>query len=146
MAYKGFYKVKNVEKYIGDPTTCYYRSLWERKCCTFFDLNDAVLVWKIEPFFIPYMSPVDNRYHRYFVDFYIKMRDRDGNIQEKIIEVKPKKQTRPPKQPKKVTKRFLKEARTWSVNQAKWEAAETFCKKKGWEFVILTEDNIPTIK
>ena len=27
-------------------------------------------------------------------------------------------------------------------NQAKWEAANRYAKERGWEFKILTEDNI----
>ena len=31
---------------------------------------------------------------------------------------------------------------TYAVNEAKWKSASKMCKEEGWEFIILTEDNI----
>jgi hypothetical protein len=41
-----------------------------------------------------------------------------------------------------VTKRYLTEVKTWGVNQAKWKAANEFCKDRGWKFKIVTEDDL----
>ena len=46
------------------------------------------------------------------------------------------------KKPKRMTQRFINEANTYLVNQAKWEAASLVCEKKGWKFKILTEKEI----
>ena len=103
------------------------------------DLHDDVIQWSSESVVIPYISPKDNRMHRYFVDFYTKVKTKDGKIEESLIEVKPLKETRPPKVQKRKTRRYITEVMTWGVNQAKWKAASAYCKKRGWKWVIMTE-------
>ena len=142
MAYRGRYRVKNPEKYKGNHEKVYYRSSWELKFMVYCDNNSAVLEWGSEEVIIPYISPLDGRRHRYFPDFYIKVKQADGSIKKIIIEVKPKKQCKPPDIPKKKTKRFINEVRTWGVNKAKWEAAIDWCNDRGMEFKILTEDHV----
>ena len=93
MSYKGKYKPKHPRKYKGDPTNIIYRSLWERKFMTYCDSSNNILEWCSEEIALPYRSPIDNRVHRYFPDFYIKVRESTGIIKKYIIEVKPKKQT-----------------------------------------------------
>ena len=142
MAYSGRYNPKNKSKYMGDPTKITYRSLWERKCMLLFDENPNITKWASEELAIPYMSPVDHKKHKYFPDFIIEMKNKQGVVETLMIEVKPKKQTEPPKKPKRQTKRFLNEAKTYLTNQAKWDAANAFCERKGWRFKILTEREI----
>jgi hypothetical protein len=142
MAYSGRYNPKNKSKYMGDPTKITYRSLWERKCMLLFDENPNITKWASEELAIPYMSPVDHKRHKYFPDFIIEMKNKQGVVETLMIEVKPKKQTEPPKKPKRQTKRFLNEAKTYLTNQAKWDAANAFCERKGWRFKILTEKEI----
>ena len=89
MSYKGKYKPSYPKKYKGDPTNIVYRSLWERKFMVYCDNNLNVLEWQSEEFFIPYRSPVDNKIHRYFPDFFIKYKDTDGKIRSSLIEIKP---------------------------------------------------------
>lgn len=140
--YKGKYTPVNPKKYEGDPTNIIYRSLWERKVMTYLDENPAVIAWSSEETVIPYISPVDNRRHRYFVDFKVKVRRSDGSTHTMLLEVKPKKQTIEPKAQKRKTKAYLTEVTTWAVNQAKWKYATEYCLDRGWEFKILTEDEI----
>ena len=142
MAYKGKYRPTNPKKYKGDPTNIIYRSLWERKFMCYCDLNDNILEWGSEEFFIPYRSPLDNRVHRYFPDFYIIYRKSNGSICRSIIEVKPDKQTRPPKKPKRQTKGYIYEVTQYVKNEAKWDAAKEFCKDRLWEFRIFTEKEL----
>lgn len=143
MSYKGVFKPKNTSKYLGNPSNIIYRSRWELKLMMYFDNHKDVLGWASEEIAIPYRSPIDRRIHRYFVDFYVK-RLVKGKIRESLIEVKPKVQTRPPKAAKtgKPTRRFVTEVRTWGINQAKWNAATEFCKDRGWDFLIMTEDEL----
>lgn len=103
------------------------------------DSNDTILEWGSEEFSIPYKSPVDNRVHRYFPDFYVKVKQKDDTIRVMIIEVKPAKQTKPPEKKKKVTKQYIQEVVTWGINEAKWKAANEFCLDRGWAFKVLTE-------
>lgn len=138
-AYSGKFFPKNPQKYRGDPTNIWYRSLWERKAMVWFDLNSSVLEWSSEEFCIPYISPLDNRYHRYFPDFLIKVRRKDGTTNTILIEVKPEKQTKPPEKKKRATKRLINEIATWGVNEAKFKAAREFCADRKWDFKILTE-------
>lgn len=140
--YKGRYRVNNPGKYAGDPTGVIYRSLWELKFMKWCDTNSSVLEWGSEEIIIPYLSPIDNRIHRYFVDFYIKIRDKHGNVQKYLIEIKPSKFTRPPQKPERITKRYIQEVMTWGVNQSKWKNATDFCENRGWKFEILTESDL----
>lgn len=146
MSYKGRYKPKNYQKYKGDPTNVIYRSLLERRFMEYCDEKAWILEWSSEEVIVPYLSPLDNRYHRYFVDFWMKYKDKNGNIKAVLIEVKPYSQTFQPVRkntPKgKPTRRFLNEVATWSVNQAKWQAATEYCKDRNWEFKILTEKEL----
>ena len=109
MSYKGRYNPRNPQKYKGNPHNVIYRSLWERKFMVYCDNNTSVLEWGSEEVIIPYLSPLDGRIHRYFPDFYIKIKQHSGTTKKLIIEVKPKKQTKPPKEPQRKTKRYLNE-------------------------------------
>ena len=142
MAYKGKYKVRCPYKYKGDPTKVIYRSLWELKFMKYCDSNINILEWGSEEMYVWYRSPVDNRPHRYFPDFYIKAKESNGQIKKYIIEVKPMKQTAPPAKPKRQTKGYLREAFEYARNQAKWKAANEWCIDRGFEFKVLTEKEL----
>ena len=142
MSYKGRYNPVNPKKYKGNPQNIIYRSLWERKFMVYCDTNDKVLEWGSEEIIIPYISPWDGKEHRYFPDFYIKVKQSSGNIKKFIIEVKPKKQTRPPKPVERKTKRWIKEVRTFGINEAKWKHATKWCEDNDMEFKILTEEEL----
>jgi hypothetical protein len=142
MAYSGLFKPKHPEKYVGDPTNIVYRSSWEVKVMSWLDNNDSIITWASEELFIPYISPVDNRWHRYFPDFLVKYRTKDNKLSTMMLEVKPKKQTAQPEPQKRKTKQFINEVKTWGVNQAKWKAANEYCLDRGWEFKLITEDHL----
>jgi hypothetical protein len=142
MSYKGRFSPKHPKKYKGDSTNIIFRSLWERKVMSYLDENPNVLEWSSEEIIVPYISPIDNRYHRYFPDFLIKVKQTDGTSRTILIEVKPKHQTVEPKSQKRKTKQYITEVTTWATNQAKWQYAKEYCLDRGWEFKILTEDEI----
>lgn len=142
MAYKGPFRPKNPEKYKGDPTNIVYRSRWELMVMQKLDAHPDVLEWSSEEINIRYRSPIDNKIHRYFPDFYMKRKGQDGKIESFLIEVKPKAQTKPPKVQNKPTRRYINEVATWGINSAKWAAAEEFCKDRGWTFMKITEDDL----
>ena len=106
------------------------------------DKNSNIVSWSSEEIIVPYKSPVDGKWHRYFVDFYVQVKDANGNLKSYLWEVKPKKQATEPQKKKRITKQYINEVVTWSINQAKWKYAEEFCKDRGWEFKILTEDHL----
>ena len=142
MAYKGRYTPKNPKKYKGDYHNIIYRSSWERKFMVYCDNSDNILEWGSEEIIIPYLSPWDGKLHRYFPDFYIKVKQAKGNIKKFIIEVKPKKQTKPPKPVSRKTRRWLNEVKTYSINEAKWKHAKERCEDNDMEFKILTEEEL----
>ena len=142
MSYSGKFKPKNYKKYKGDPTKIYYRSLWERRFMVYCDNNPNIVEWGSEEIIIPYKSPVDKRVHRYFPDFYIKYVNSKGQAIREIIEVKPKSQCKPPPVPKRQTRKFKQKVLTYIINQAKFKAAEEFCKDRKMGFHILTEDHL----
>ena len=144
MPYKGKFKPKKPGKYMGNPTNITYRSLWERRFMVFCDETDSVIAWGSEEVVIPYRSPIDNRMHRYFVDFIVKYKNKRGFTETRIIEVKPKKQCIAPKKPSKITKSFVNEVKAYGINTAKWKAAEEYAENRGWKFQILTEKELFT--
>lgn len=146
MAYKGKFTPINKEKYVGDINNIVYRSLWELKFLRTLDSDPNVIQYSSEELVIPYVSPVDGKPHRYFVDFLVKTKSTKGKIKIQAIEVKPDSQTRPPDignkfktKTGKVSRRYLNEAKTYAINTAKWEAAHKYCKERGWEFKVATE-------
>ena len=139
---KSKYRPSYPGKYKGDPANIICRSSWERKFCRWCDMNENILQWGSEEFHIPYISPLDRRIHRYFPDFIIKVKESTGQIKTYVIEVKPKKQTKPPKKRERVSKSYIYECKTWEVNKAKWKAAVEFCEDRRIEFKIITEDEL----
>jgi hypothetical protein len=140
-SYKGKYRVNNPSKYQGDISNIVYRSLWELRFMKWCDENPSIINWGSEIVVIPYISPLDRKIHRYFVDFYIFVNS-SGNLQKYLIEIKPEKFTKPPNIPKKKTKKFIDEVFQYTINEAKWKAAFEFCKDRRMKFMILTEKDL----
>jgi hypothetical protein len=142
MAYSGTFKPKNPNKYVGDSNNIIYRSSWECRVMTWLDLNEDIISWASEEIKIPYISPIDGKYHRYFPDFLVKMKTKEGQMKTIMIEVKPKKETSPPKPQKRITEQYVRAVKTWGVNEAKWKAAIEYCRDRKWEFKIITEEHL----
>ncbi len=140
--YQGKFIPKNPSKYKGDISNINYRSGYELKFMNWCDLRSDVLEWGSEEVVIPYRSPLDNRVHRYFVDFLVKVKQTDNTYKMILVEVKPYRFTQEPKIPKRRTKRFINEVKQWGVNLAKWESATEFCIDRGWEFKLITEKEL----
>lgn len=138
----GQFYPRNPQKYIGDHTKIFYRSSWEAKCMSYFDREESIIAWASEEVVIPYLSPVDGKKHRYFPDFLVKSKTKDGKLATMLIEVKPKKQVEQPKKKKRVTKQYISEVSTWGINQAKWKAAREHCADRGWQFMIWSEEHL----
>ena len=112
MTYKGRYFPTNPKKY-RKSNQIIYRSLWERKVMVYCDKNDAIIEWGSEEVIVPYLSPMDGKIHRYFPEFYMKVRQADGSTKKFIIEVKPKSQCKQPvKNPKRRTTKWFNEVKT----------------------------------
>lgn len=149
MSYKGKFKPKNPQKYKGNPTNIIYRSLWEVKVFKLCDEHPDIIEWSSEEIVIPYYSPIDGKWHRYFPDVYLKKKLDDNRYEEILIEIKPEAQTKPPDIAKRnatktgrISRRYVNEVKRYGVNDAKWQAAKQYCDTRGWKFEILTEKNL----
>tara|TARA_X000001382_G_C3033220_1_gene135458 strand:+ start:89 stop:535 length:447 start_codon:yes stop_codon:yes gene_type:complete len=139
--YSGKFIPRNPKKYKGSVNNIIYRSSYELKFMNWCDISDSVLQWGSEEVVIPYISPLDKKIHRYFVDFFVKVNSKN-KVRYCLVEVKPFRFTQEPKIPKRKTKRFLNEVKQWGVNLSKWEAAKEFCLDRNWEFMIITEKEL----
>ena len=135
--YQGKFVPKNPSKYKGRVNDIVYRSSYELKFMNWADKNQDVLSWSSEEIVVPYKSPLDNRIHRYFVDFFVETKDK-----KYLVEVKPHSFTKEPKIPQRKTKKFINEVKQYGVNLAKWESAKQFANHKGWEFLIIKEKEL----
>ena len=136
MAYSGRYQVLNPKKYQGDPTNVIYRSLWERDVFKWCDMNPKVMLWSSEEVVIPYFYEADKKYHRYYPDLKIVF-----NKKTILVEIKQNKETKPPVGQRR-TKQYINEALTYVKNMNKWQAANSYCKDRKWEFQVWTEETL----
>lgn len=133
------WKPKHPEKYMGNISNIITRSSWEVRFLVWCDNNPNILEYSSEEVIVPYRSPVDMKFHRYFCDAKIKTKNASGEIKTFLVEIKPSNQRIPPVKPKRQTKRYIAECATFMVNQAKWDAADRWAKDRGWEFIVLDE-------
>ncbi len=138
----GKYKVRNKEKYVANLQEVTYRSTWELKYMKYLDRQPNILEWASENVIIPYYNPIEKKTRRYFVDFYVKIQNPEGEIKKYIIEVKPASQCRPPKRKKRISIKYKNDLRTYIRNQSKWKAARKWAEKRDMQFVILTEKEL----
>lgn len=133
---QGVFTPINKDKFVG--TNAIYRSGLELRFMRFCDNNPNIIKWGSENVVIPYISPIDGRVHRYFVDNFVIIKEGE-KIGKYLIEIKPYKQTFAPTTKYKKREHLIYEQSMYVINQAKWTAAREFCKRKGLEFLILTE-------
>jgi hypothetical protein len=140
---QGKYRPRNPQKYGGDVSNIVYRSSYELKFMQYCDLTESVNSWKSEEFWIPYRSPLDGKTHRYFPDFFLKYKDKDGKTRNMVVEVKPAKDLKEPQtNPTRRTKSWAYSVKMWAINQAKFEAAKEWCADHNYEFRIFTEKEL----
>lgn len=143
MALKGRFTPRHPQKYIGNAQNIIFRSAWERTFMEYCDSHSDVLQWASEEFIVPYYFIGDSRWHRYYPDFVVHVRTKQGEIQTWVVEVKPFAQTLPPRnKPTTSRRRQLRETLEYAKNQAKWNAATAFCDTKGWKFMVITEKDL----
>ena len=140
---QGYYKPHNPHKYIG-PGPIIYRSSWERKFCHWCDHNENVISWVSEPFSIKYFNVLDNKFHNYYPDFYVKM-NKEGLVEEYVVEIKPKEQLKKPSPPKRNTKKaidnFKYDYETYVRNLCKTDALNKAATQRNFKVMLLTEDS-----
>ena len=137
-SYRGLFRPNNPKKYVGNTKQIVYRSLLERRFMRYCDLNEDILYWASEELPVRYYNPLDKKYHRYFPDFVVKT----VNNEKFMIEIKPSRQVAKPKPPKKKTKSYMRESFEYIKNQAKWQAAKSYCDDNGMQFKVITEKDL----
>jgi hypothetical protein len=143
---KGLYVPKNVQKIIGNPEKITYRSGWERQVFMEFDSNPAIIAWGSEQVEIPYKHPLKNRWTVYIPDLIVVYMDKHGTKHVEMMEIKPLKETPGYRRKSVRTGKEMKltehDQIAQAVNAYKWAAAQHYCKKRGWAFRVLTEENL----
>ena len=140
---QGRFRPRNPSKYKGNVGEIFYRSSWELNFMKWCDQSDSVLLWQSEEKRVRYYDPVKKKNRTYYPDFLVKYINRDGRVLTEMVEVKPIRQVKGPNpNPKKKTKSWMNQVNTYITNQCKWKAAEEYCQEQGWEFRLLTEQNI----
>lgn len=139
--HQGTYKARNPDKYKGNPNGIVFRSGLELKFFRFFDHNKAVLQWNSEEVVVPYVSDLDGRLHRYFVDIWAKIKGKD-KVNEYLIEIKPFAFTQEPPQVSRKSQAYQRKCMEYIKNLNKWKAADKHARSKGQKFIILTEKDL----
>ncbi|MCS7316778.1 MAG: TnsA endonuclease N-terminal domain-containing protein [Candidatus Dojkabacteria bacterium] len=133
--FKGKYVIINKKKYIGKNEPI-YRSSWEYNFMRYLDMHPNVINWASESIKIPYRSPLTGKYTIYIPDFFVSVIDKNGKKRNYLIEIKPLSQS-------VITEAKSKNDKMQNlINQAKWKAAEVWCKIYNIEFKIITEKQI----
>ena len=133
---KGKFTPKHPEKYIG-LTMPTYRSSWEFSFMNFCDNSPSIQKWASEAIKIPYRNPLNGKQTVYVPDFFIQYLDKNNKIQIELIEIKPANQ----QLLEKVGKNKVNQA-LFFKNQAKWKAAELYCKQQGIKFRVINENDM----
>ena len=123
-------------KYVGTKVPT-YRSSWEWSFMRFCDTNPSVQKWASEAISIPYRDPLTGRQTIYVPDFFIQYMDKNNKMHVELIEVKPASQAIL----ERVGKNKYNQAQ-FVKNQAKWQAANVWCKQQGIKFRILSENDL----
>ena len=151
---QGKFVPRHPEKYRGNVNNITFRSSWELEYNRFLDNNPNILEWSSEEIPIMYLKPTTKKMHRYFPDYWIKYRNKKGEIIQEIIEVKPAKEAYnaifliehnfealPPTTSKNPKTRMYEQL-TMVINAAKWKAAIKYCSKYGIRFRVVTEKQL----
>jgi hypothetical protein len=103
----------------------------------FCDTNKSVQKWASEAIQIPYRDPLTGRQTVYVPDFFIQYVDKTNKMIVELIEVKPASQSIL----ERVGKNKYNQAQ-FIKNQAKWAAANLWCRQQGIKFRILNENDL----
>ena len=133
---KGFFNLKNPEKYVGTNKPL-YRSSWEFAVMQMCDTNPAIHQWASESIKIPYRDPLTGKHTVYVPDFLVVYVDAHQKKHAELWEVKPRKQA----VRESVGKNPYDQAQ-YIKNMAKWQVAGQWAKKAGLTFRIITEHDI----
>lgn len=133
---QGIFTPKNPQKYIGKHSPK-YRSGWELTFMNFCDNHNNVIYWASEAIKVPYKHPLTGKPTIYIPDFFVVYQNKFKQQIAEIVEIKPKKQSL-------IESKIAsaKDKAVVIVNHAKWAAAVAYCKRQGYTFRVITEDDL----
>jgi hypothetical protein len=132
----------------------YFRSGLEQKMMIYLDNNENIVFWGAEHLRVPYTKTewVSEKQefitseHSYYPDFYYELKRKDGTFSKAVAEVKPFSETQEPKLPNNPTSKQLKNfeysLKMYNKNLSKWKSMIEYCERKGFEFIIITEQHL----
>lgn len=135
---QGYFDDYHPVKYFG-PRPIIYRSSYELIFMQKIEFNNNVAQWSSENIVIPYLleekinGKIVKVRHRYVIDFTVIMK----SGQKYAVEVKPLS-----KSPKSLEQ--AKRDPEIYKNLKKWQAAIAWCKSNGYEFKVVTENDLRT--
>ena len=141
---QGYFTPMNPQKYKGETSKIIYRSSWELKFLQYCDQHESVVEYAAEPIGIPYINPILKKECTYWIDCYMATKNQDGSLTKWLIEVKPNKYLTPPEPPNRLTEKqtmsYVRHAKSYIINTAKFKAAEVYAHKRMMRFGIITEN------
>ncbi len=149
--HQGYYKIKNIEKYIGDPTQIVYRSSQEYKFMLQCDLHKEVIKWGSEVFKVPYIDK-DGKNRIYIPDFYLETINKQNPdfMNKFVVEIKPEAEIREPEIPVNISEKKFKQLEyklsAQYKNKYKWAYVIEQCKKRDLQFQLITEKHLGRFK
>jgi hypothetical protein len=151
---QGYFHPENPDKYIGEKNNIIFRSSWEHRFMRYVDKHPRVIAWTSEPDLqIKYFHPIKKKEAKYYPDFLMRVQYDDGNTQDYLVEIKPKKyypHTLPNgkiykpvfegRKTKKKLENYNYQLEQYLINNEKMKAAKALCNRMGKEFLIVDED------
>ena len=132
----------------------YYRSGLEQKMMIYLDNNSKIVHWGAEHLRIPYQKTewisekqeFKTTEHSYYPDFYYELQREDGSVSRVVAEVKPSSETMEPRLKDNPTTKQLKNfeyaLKMYNKNLSKWKYMIEYCERKGFQFIIITEQHL----
>jgi hypothetical protein len=103
----------------------------------FCDTNPSILKWASEAVQLPYRDPLTGKQTIYVPDFFIQYANKHGQVLTELVEIKPASQ----QILERVGKNKYNQAQ-FIKNQAKWQAANAWCKQQGITFRVINENDM----
>lgn len=149
---QGYYTLINSAKYVGDQKLVIYRSSLEYRMCYVLDTTDSVIKWTIEPPIpLKYYDPIKRKFRTYYPDFYCEMNSKNG-ILKFILEIKPDSfipkniKNLPSNATRSQMRSYNMRVERMIINNAKWHAANAYCKQNGMKYMFINEEFFKNFK
>jgi hypothetical protein len=141
----------------------YFRSSLEKKIMVWLDNSKNIRLWSAEHLAIPYQLTHNVngvpilKTHTYYPDFYYELVKEDESVKKVVVEVKPQSEysdailftegkfTIPENASLKKLRNVEYRFKMAQKNAEKWKTMIKWCNKKGFEFIIITEETFKKV-